>query len=622
LAGLGQLLMVLHILTPRSQQTPAGLAKQAAPGDRVADLRRFPPLAYEVGADGTCRDITDRLAPERDYWTVARDWLVEFTAKTGLQDVLSIQGYGLWWTHVAQQFVAGLTELGNSFAWIDLLHALCAELQPDRVLVHGQHPASQHLAREICGGAQVEVRAEEAPAPRRRTRIPRHLGLLAARLLLSLAYLVYSLLRRPQILLLSNTNLLRETGLGAKRRPRDVYLGEVEAALRARGWRLAVAEMYGWNASWAGLAARGFFFPSDLVVLLGSLAWTKIGVHRRVVRKWRQRWAEIQPSLAPHLRYRGYDLAPLVEPLVAREFTRDVPRLEVMVGVWRRLLGLWRPRLLYVNNAYGESQMTAIIAARLLNIPTVEQQHGLIGRNHLAYLVPRQLEARTEFPLCERMLVWGAYTRRFLVGACVYEPDQVAVVGFPRADMLLRELPPRAETRARLGIADGAQVVLYTSNDFAETQRAEILDSIRQAQSPDVHWLIKLHPRIKTRHLWAAAIQERGLQTTQVLEGEFDFYALLNACDLHVSFASTTLIEAAILGKPNLGLDVPHVADPGGYAEANAFLGAAVRNLLADPARRARLLAEQKAFAEDWCLHDGKSVERIVAVLELVAAGE
>jgi hypothetical protein len=399
----------------------------------------------------------------------------------------------------------------------------------------------------------------------------------------------------------------------------------VEAALRTRGWRVAVAEMYGWNASWAGLAARGFFFPSDLVALLSSLSWAKVGLHRRTAEKWRQRWAEVQPTLAPHLRYQGYDVAPLIEPLVAREFTWHAPRLELMVRIWRRLLGLWQPRLLYINNAYGESQMTAIIAAKLLGIPTVEQQHGLIGRNHLAYLVPQRLDVEARFPLCDRMFVWGEYTRRFLLEAGVYRPGQVDVVGFPRADMLLRKLPPRPETRARLGIPAAAQVVLYTSNDFAGDQRGEILDSIQRVPSPNLHWLVKLHPREKTRLLWAAAIEERGLQTTQVLEGEFDFYALLNACDLHVSFASTTLIEAAILSKPNLGLDVAHVTDPGGYAEANAFLpvppgelGSAVRNLLANPAQRARLLEIQKAFAEDWCLHDGKAVERAVSLIEAI----
>jgi hypothetical protein len=329
------------------------------------------------------------------------------------------------------------------------------------------------------------------------------------------------------------------------------------------------------------------------------------------------------------MRYRGYDIAPLIEPLVAREFKQHAPRLEIMVRLWRLLLRMWKPNVLYINNSYGESQMTAIIAARSQGIPTVEQQHGLIGRNHIAYLVPRSLDLEAEFPLCDWMLVWGAYTRRFLVEAGVYQPEQVAVSGFPRIDMLLRDLPPAAETRAQLNVPTDAPLVLYTSNGFAQDYRGGILDGIRRVSSSSIHWLIKLHPREKTRHLWEQAIEERQLERVQVLEGEFDFYALLNTCDLHVSFASTTLIEAAILGKPNLGLDLPHLTDPGGYAEAQAFLpvvpsqlGIAVQELIANPQHRDSLIAIQKEFARDWCVHDGQSVPRIVRFLESVAANE
>ncbi len=92
---------------------------------------------------------------------------------------------------------------------------------------------------------------------------------------------------------------------------------------------------------------------------------------------------------------------------------------------------------------------------------------------------------------------------------------------------------------------------------------------------------------------------------------------------MHVTFASTTLIEAAILGKPNLGIDVGRTADPAGYAESNAFvpvaperLGLEAERLLKDPGQMKVVVAEQKQFAETWCLHDGKAVTRITSLLE------
>jgi hypothetical protein len=156
---------------------------------------------------------------------------------------------------------------------------------------------------------------------------------------------------------------------------------------------------------------------------------------------------------------------------------------------------------------------------------------------------------------------------------------------------------------------------------------AEMLEGIASAPGGRVYWILKLHPRETTHEAWKAAIEEHRLEAVRLVRGDFDFYALLAACDLHVSFASTTLIEAAILGKPNLGLDVTYASDPAGYAEARAFLpvppgelGLVAHAILDDPGRKEQLLREQGRFAEDWCLHDGHAIHRIVSLVEEKAA--
>ena len=627
-----QRLPALHILTVHGDETPASLADRglAAAGDLVADLARFPPALYKATDSGILREVRGKSLEGRDYWTIAREWLAALTRQTGLQDQLAVRGYGFWWTLNGQKFVAGLSEVGNAFAWIDLLDSSRDHGQFTQVEIYGRDPAAARLAAQVWPGAQTRMHPPAALHPGRTAEAGRGAGgllsglLLPARLLLSLVYLAYSLLRRPQICALSNTNLLRPATVGAKKELRDIYLGDVVDRLRERGWRVALVEKFGANASWAGLVARGFFFPSDPVFVLGMRGLGQMGLYRGLQNRWRERWQRFEPKLAGHLQYRGYDLSPLILPLIRREFLSHGPDLEIMVGLWRRLLKLWKVRLLYVNDSYGRAAYPAIVAAKLAGIPSVEQQHGLIGRNHIAYLLPRDLALSADRPLCDFMAVWGEHTQRFLVEKDVYEPGQVVICGFPRIDALLEDLPVAAETRARLGLPPSKPVVLYTSNGFAQDLIPDILDGIGAIPVPSqIHWLVKLHPREKTRAEWEAAAQRRGLETVRVLESEFDFYALLAACDLHVSFASTTLIEAAVLGKPNLGLEVPHISDPAGFAEAGAFLpvrpaelGPAAQQILSSPEQRERLLAEQKAFAQARCLHDGQAVTRIVALLE------
>jgi CDP-glycerol glycerophosphotransferase (TagB/SpsB family) len=300
-----------------------------------------------------------------------------------------------------------------------------------------------------------------------------------------------------------------------------------------------------------------------------------------------------------------------------------------MLRLWRLVLRLWKPKLVYINNSYSHSAWPIIVACKELNIPTIEQQHGLIGRNHLAYLVPRHIAQRAKFPLCDIMVVWGEFTKRFLVRAGVYQPEQVYVCGFPRIDSLLEALPDKKETLTRLSITLDAKVVLYTSNRFAQGFMNDMLDNIAQVgDRAAVHWIIKLHPREKDEAKWQMAVEQRKIKNVTILR-QFDFYALLGACDIHISFASTTLIEAAVLGKLNLGFKPIHTNDPAGFLEAGAYepvepqaLGSSVLLYAADLEANQNLLAKQKAFAHDICLHDGQSATRIVNLVEELVKGK
>ncbi len=616
----------LHVLTPQSQHSPPSLLEGggASSGDLIADFRRFPSLVYQAQADGTCRDVTADLLAPSDYWTIARQWLQGLTEAARLQEAMSIEGFGVWWTLNGQRFTPALSDIGNTFAWIDLLDAVRQNCTLGKVLLHGHNVALGRIVPQVFSAKAVRQSAGVPGSSRQRSGRLSRIALRAVRVVMGTFSLLYSSLRRPQVCFLTSTTLLRaEKGAGGEHALRDVYLGEVERALRARGWRTLMVEHHGDNLSWPALRSRGLFFPYDILLLFSLLRFKLPLIGQRVLSRWRSRWSALQPTLGPHMRYRGYDLSSLILPLLRRGFLWDAPLLEGLVGLWRWILRRWRPRLFYINCSYGQSAIPIIIAARSLGIPTVEQQHGIIAANHKAYLVPASLQEQARVPWCDHMVVWGEFTKRLLVGAGTYPPHQVAVCGFPRLDALLRCLPPRQDTRASLGIPQQAQVVLYTSNMIVEDLYAELLDSLRRVPDPSTYWVVKLHPREKTRALWEQAVQERRIDRVRIVEDEVDFYALLAACDLHISFISTTMIEAAVLGKPNLGLSFASVPDPVGYAEAGGYLpvepwrlGEMAHSVLHDHARRQALLQEQKRFAEDWCRHDGSSVACIVDLIE------
>ena len=621
---------ILHLLTPLSNQTPGQLVKthQVVQGNLIADLRSFPVYICEASPNqNPLLNITTNFVAATDYWEVAHNWFLNFTRQTGLQDVLAIDNYGLWWSLNFLQFAPASTDLGNSFAWIDLLDALGKREQLNTIIIYGEHKPLIHLVNQIFKGVRIEIKPTEIAQARAWNQPPFNPLLVFVRVLLSLVYLIAASIWRNDIYVFSTTNTLRNLTIGGEQQLFDVYQGDLIKRLRECDWRTSTLETYGWNASWRGLLVRGWFFPTDLIFLLSNPYLAKFGFYRGIVPKWQQIWYDVKPTLTPHLFYKGWDITPFTLPLLTQMFTKTAPSLDIMAKLWYYILQTLRPKLLYfVTHSYGRSSLTAIIAAKSLNIPTIEQQHGVIHKNHLAYVVPKQIDTHVKFPLCDYIVVWGDYTKHLLTDKHAYQPDQVAVCGFPRLDVALKELPSQTEMKAQLSLPSDVDVVLYTSSTTAEGLMSDILDGIEQTpDTTNIYWLIKLHPGEKTRQKWETAIKQRQLSGIKVIAEEFDFYALLMACDIHVSFASTTIIEAAVLGKLNFGLEVSTTPDPVGYAEVKGFLPVAPRELgitvdkvLNDPVQKKQLLQEQRQFANDWCLHDGHTIDRIVKLIETI----
>jgi hypothetical protein len=620
---------VLHILSPFSSRTAGSLVREntATEGDLIAAFAQFPFIIYEVGTDKVCREVTSDLITVPDYWTVVREWLKEFTRRTHVQDLLSVEGYSLWWALSYAKCDPGLSEFANSFVWVDLLKAAQKDAQPESVIIYGDHEPIMHIAQQLFPKRSIRLKNEQARLDAsRRTRqsplVPGQFALVVARIGLSLLYLIYLALRNPAVCFFSTANSLRSRSVAGKQELFDVYYGDLAHTLEARGWKIAFVEQFAQNASWKGLRARGFFFPSDLILALSHPRLSWLLGHRKIVKKWQNHWAESRITLAAHTTYQGFDIMPAVYPLLHDAFS-GAAHIESGVQLWKRVLRYWHPRLLYIDCSYCKLVVPVIIAAKILGIQTVEQQHGVIAKNHLAYHVPEHLRLRSQLPLCDFLVAWGDYVKRLLVGSGVYSEHQIIVCGFPRLDSLLKSCASREVTYSRLDLPATAQVVLYASNGIVQDLYSDILDSLQEADDALIFWIIKLHPREKTRHVWESEIRKRQLKRVIIIEDELDFYALLAVSDMHVSFCSTTMIEAAVFGKPNLGLDIPAAHDPIGYAEADAYLpveprqlGEIASNILQDRSKVANLMSQQGAFARDWCRHDGKAIECILHFIE------
>lgn len=616
----------LHVLLSNSAQTPSRIAEsnKSDVGDMFADLRSFPPRGFLLSEDGNLDDIGKRLLGGRDYWQLSRDWLTTFTRESGLQDMLSINGYGVWWSRNCLKFIPGLSKYGNIFANIDLLTALREETRPSQIYTHGEDQALFKVLAQIYPETPMQEAREQFRARQPKRRASRRLLLLLARIAWSFVGLLYLLICRPEIGFFSNTNFIRLRDGESSSRFEDAYMGDIAAAIAERGWSHVFIERYGWNASWRGLIARGLFYPTDFLILLTKFRVHVFGLQDPITKRWIRKWNVSESQITENLNYNGVSLSSTILPLVKNQFSVVLPSLESIYNIWLWLLKIWRPKVLFINCSYCESALPAIIAAKHLGIRTIEQQHGVIGKYNMTYLIPDEISLISQQPLCDSMIVWGAWSKRLLVESGVYNERQVYICGSPRIDRLLGSLPSPEVTKRALMIETNRSVALYTSNLLAEGVRGEILDGLSSVSDMNhVFWLVKLHPREDTRLEWEESIASRNIHNAKVIKGDYDFYTLLGACDIHVSLSSTTILEAALLGKVNLGLDIDNMIDPVGFSDVNAYksiapnmLGTEVSGLLKDTSKLSVLRREQRQFANDWCLFDGNSLSRIVAIVE------
>lgn len=356
-------------------------------------------------------------------------------------------------------------------------------------------------------------------------------------------------------------------------------------------------------------------------------------VGRRCARAVRRRTNEVaavlgrvggDPAFRSLFRHEELDLLPLLWPEV-----RDTVRVSISIA--SRVI-LWTeaalehadPDVVVVANDATLGCRALVLTARRMGIPTVYLQHGHI---------PNDREAIAG--ASDQLLVWGASSRRRLVELGI-QADQLIEVGAAQYDGLFGT--GAAPDTGSIGgvISDGSRkVVVYTS---APASRGESEDDYVQACTavrdaaialPEVEFIVKLHPSENPR-LWRALRRgSRGAGLRVIVR--CDTAALLSRADVVVTRFSTTGMEAAILGKPLVTINLTGGPDHAPYADGGGALGVraaaelvpAIRRVLRDPETRRELEVSRERFLRDtFVARDGLAARRAArAILETANAG-
>jgi CDP-glycerol glycerophosphotransferase (TagB/SpsB family) len=206
------------------------------------------------------------------------------------------------------------------------------------------------------------------------------------------------------------------------------------------------------------------------------------------------------------------------------------------------------------------------------------------------------------------------------------EDKQLKIVGNIRFDELFSKMKSynRESTLNKIGVQTNKKVILFTSQPVTYEENElllnEIFSEFSKLPKENYHLVIKLHPAEDGRLHNNIA---KSFDNYTIIK-DIDIFEIIHASDLVITYWSTTGLEAMVLGKPVIVLNLSGKPDKVAYARTGAALGVykkghlkqSILKCLYNLALRKKMFDKQKnfIFSESYKI-DGKASERIINLI-------
>jgi hypothetical protein len=273
-----------------------------------------------------------------------------------------------------------------------------------------------------------------------------------------------------------------------------------------------------------------------------------------------------------------------------------------------------------------------VAACRAAGVPTVAIQHGIVYPKYYSY---RHDADEAACPRPDRTAVFGEAAARLLRAIGRYAPQSLVTTGSPKFDDLVRlaRERDRAALRRSLGVGEDERLVVVASRFRAIRDTHQAIGTafpalVRAVESlPGVRMLVKPHPA-EPATAYDAVLRREGGRRARVLPAGSDLVEALHAADALVTVESLSAVEALVLGRPVVILNLPtnlrSLVDAGvavGVARG-ADPASALRDVLFDAAVAERLQAARVRYLSDVAAGvDGQATARILRLLNDMAGG-
>lgn len=196
------------------------------------------------------------------------------------------------------------------------------------------------------------------------------------------------------------------------------------------------------------------------------------------------------------------------------------------VPICRLLLKKINPKLVIIICSYGKENI--IDAAKILNIPIVELQHGFISANHFGYSFPGPKRTKRSFP--DYLLTFGDIWNS--IAEFPITADKVISVGYP---YLEKEIQEHNDVKKK-------DQIVFISQGTVGIELSKLAVDLSCKIDPSFKVIYKLHPgeysRWRTEYSWLV-----NSNVMVVEDDSYPLYKIFAESKVQIGVSSTALFE-------------------------------------------------------------------------------
>jgi hypothetical protein len=223
-----------------------------------------------------------------------------------------------------------------------------------------------------------------------------------------------------------------------------------------------------------------------------------------------------------------------VDIYLKKNIKKTLALKKIRTNLYKKFFKKTTPKLIvlpvYYNNYY------AIIAAKELNIPVVELQHGIITNSHLAYNYPPLKRKSNVVP--DYILTFGDYWRKKI--SLPIESKNIRSIGFKFFNMQYKKYSNYKRKK----------IITFISQASIGNKLSKIASDLEKKINNEFKIIYKLHPG-ETRN-WKKKYPWLIKNKIKVIHNEIPLYKILAESNILIGVCSTVIYEA-------IGMKIPKI---------------------------------------------------------------